>query len=136
MTTVAELGANADFAVLTAWAPKPAAWSWEEAGGAAGNVETATRVLDRLTVGAGHTVLLQGAADGVGTVTVQLAVARGAAGIGTASEHNHDFLRSLGELVDGALHSGADRVAGFPVRCLLLDAEADVQVAEFSRRKR
>ncbi|MFE2598468.1 NADP-dependent oxidoreductase [Streptomyces sp. NPDC059396] len=93
---MATRGANADFAVLAAWAPKPAAWSWEEAGGAAGGVETATRVLDRLAVGAGHTVLVQGAAGGVGTVAVQLAAARGATVIGTASEHNHDFLRSLG----------------------------------------
>ncbi|MEO3859093.1 NADP-dependent oxidoreductase [Acrocarpospora sp. B8E8] len=96
MTTTAARGANADYVVLAAWAPKPAAWSWEEAGGAAGNVETATRVLDRLAVGAGHTVLVQGAAGGVGTIAVQLAVARGATVIGTASEHNHDFLRSLG----------------------------------------
>ncbi|MFG1708873.1 NADP-dependent oxidoreductase [Nonomuraea sp. M3C6] len=96
MTTMAARGANADYAVLAAWAPKPAAWSWEEAGGAAGSVETSTRVLDRLAVGAGHTVLVQGAAGGVGTIAVQLAVARGATVIGTASEHNHDFLRSLG----------------------------------------
>ncbi|MFF3751497.1 NADP-dependent oxidoreductase [Streptomyces sp. NPDC002018] len=96
MTHSAARGANADFAVLAAWAPKPAGWSWEEAGGAAGGVETAARVLDLLAVGAGHTVLVQGAAGGVGTVAVQLAVARGATVIGTASEHNHDFLRSLG----------------------------------------
>ncbi|MGJ6968577.1 NADP-dependent oxidoreductase [Streptosporangium sp. G11] len=96
MTTMAARGANADYAILAAWAPKPAAWSWEEAGGAAGSVETATRVLDRLSVGAGHTVLVQGAAGGVGTIAVQLAIARGATVIGTASEHNHDFLRSLG----------------------------------------
>ncbi|MEU6040263.1 NADP-dependent oxidoreductase [Actinomadura sp. NPDC047616] len=96
MTDPSARGANADYAVLVAWAPRPAAWSWEEAGGAAGGVETATRVLDRLGVGAGHTVLVQGAAGGVGTIAVQLAVARGAAVIGTASEHNHDFLRSLG----------------------------------------
>ncbi|MFC5835219.1 NADP-dependent oxidoreductase, partial [Nonomuraea insulae] len=96
MTHTAVRGANADFAVLAAWAPKPATWSWEEAGGAAGAVETATRVLDRLAVGAGHTLLVQGAAGGVGTVAVQLALARGATVIGTASEHNHDFLRSLG----------------------------------------
>ncbi|MEV5556698.1 NADP-dependent oxidoreductase [Nonomuraea wenchangensis] len=96
MTAAATRGANADHAVLVAWAPKPAAWSWEEAGGAAGSVETATRVLDRLRAGAGHTVLVQGAAGGVGTVAVQLAVARGATVIGTASPRNHDFLRSLG----------------------------------------
>jgi NADPH:quinone reductase-like Zn-dependent oxidoreductase len=96
MTAMRARGANADYAILTAWAPKPAGWSWEEAGGAAGAVETGTRVLDRLAVGAGHTVLIQGAAGGVGTVAVQLAIARGATVIGTASEHNHDFLRSLG----------------------------------------
>nr|WP_262401598.1 zinc-binding dehydrogenase [Actinomadura sp. CNU-125] len=61
-----------------------------------GLVETSTRVLDRLAVGAGHTVLVQGAAGGVGTVAVQMAAARGATVIGTASEHNHDLLRSLG----------------------------------------
>ncbi|MEK8171774.1 zinc-binding dehydrogenase [Streptomyces sp. M19] len=71
-------------------------WSWEEAGGAAGGVETAARVLDRLAVGAGHTLLVQGAAGAVGTVAVQFAAARGAVVIGTASERNHDFLRSLG----------------------------------------
>lgn len=96
MTSTAVRGANADFAILAAWAPKPAVWSWEEAGGAAGSVETATRVLDRLAVGAGHTVLIQGAAGAVGTIAIQLAVVRGATVIGTASEHNHDVLRSLG----------------------------------------
>ncbi|GAA1879922.1 NADP-dependent oxidoreductase [Actinomadura bangladeshensis] len=96
MATVAMRGTNADHAVLAAWAPKPAAWSWEEAGGAAGAVETSTRVLDRLAVGAGHTLLVQGAAGSVGSVAVQMAVARGARVVGTASERNHGFLRSLG----------------------------------------
>jgi NADPH:quinone reductase-like Zn-dependent oxidoreductase len=96
MTSAATRGANADFAVLTAWAHKPVGWSWAEAGGAAGAVETATRVLDLLGIGAGQTVLVQGAAGGTGAVVVQFAVARGATVIGTASEHNHEFLRSLG----------------------------------------
>ncbi|MGW7355007.1 NADP-dependent oxidoreductase [Streptomyces sp. NPDC054784] len=96
MAAPGERGANADHAVLAAWAPKPPAWSWREAGGAAGAVETATRVLDRLAVGAGHTLLVQGAAGGVGTVVVQLAAARGAAVVGTASPRNHGFLRTLG----------------------------------------
>ncbi|MEV4758478.1 NADP-dependent oxidoreductase [Micromonospora sp. NPDC049559] len=96
VTAMTVRGANADHAVLTGWARKPAAWSWAEAGGAAGGVETSTRVLDRLAVGAGHTVLVQGAAGGVGSLAVQFAVARGATVIGTASAHNHDFLRSLG----------------------------------------
>ncbi|MFB9838808.1 alcohol dehydrogenase catalytic domain-containing protein, partial [Actinoallomurus acaciae] len=71
-------GANAEYAVLTAWASKPDALSWEQAGGAAANVETATRVLDRLKVGTGTTLLIEGAAGGVGTVAVQLAAARDA----------------------------------------------------------
>lgn len=97
LTAVDRLGGgNAEQAVLVAWAPKPPAWSWTEAGGAAGNIETSTRVLDRLGVRPGHTLLVQGAAGGVGTVAVQLAAARGATVIGTASERNHDFLRSLG----------------------------------------
>ncbi|MGW4202514.1 NADP-dependent oxidoreductase [Streptomyces sp. NPDC004726] len=94
---VAELGgASAEYAVLAAWAPKPDALSWEQAGGAAGNVETATRVLDRLKVGTGTTLLIEGAAGGVGTVAVQLAVARGATVIGTAGARNHEFVAGLG----------------------------------------
>ncbi|WP_027346838.1 NADP-dependent oxidoreductase [Hamadaea tsunoensis] len=96
MVAMTRRAANADHAVLTAWAPKPAAWTWQEAGGAAGSVETATRVLDRLGVAAGQTLLVQGAAGAVGTVAVQFAAERGATVIGTAGEHNHDFLRSLG----------------------------------------
>lgn len=96
MTSMTGRAANADFAVLSYWAPKPPEWSWEEAGGAGGSVETSTRVLDQLAVKAGQTVLVQGAAGAVGTVAVQMAVARGARVIGTASERNHDFLRSLG----------------------------------------
>ncbi|MEU7185967.1 NADP-dependent oxidoreductase [Streptomyces sp. NPDC045369] len=94
---VAQLGgANAEYAVLAAWAPKPDALSWEQAGGAAGNVETATRALDRLEIGTGTTLLIEGAAGGVGTVAVQLAAARGATVIGTASAHNHTFVAGLG----------------------------------------
>lgn len=89
-------GANADHAVLAAWAPKPAAWSWAEAGGAAGNVETSVRVLDRLGAGDGDTVLVQGASGAVGAAAVQIAVARGARVIGTGSARHHDYLRSLG----------------------------------------
>ncbi|TDV57765.1 NADPH:quinone reductase-like Zn-dependent oxidoreductase [Actinophytocola oryzae] len=96
MGTMTARGANAEYAVLAAWAPKPAGWSWEEAGGAAGSAETAARVLDRLAVGAGQTVLVHGASGGAGSVVVQFAVARGAVVIGTAGEHNQAYLRSLG----------------------------------------
>ncbi|GAA0825505.1 NADP-dependent oxidoreductase [Streptosporangium amethystogenes subsp. fukuiense] len=89
-------GAAAEFAVLTVWAAKPDALSWEQAGGAAADVETATRVLNALGVTAGTILLIEGAAGGTGTVTTQLAVARGATVIGTAGQHNHEFLAGLG----------------------------------------
>lgn len=52
--------------------------------------------LTRVRVAARDTVLVHAASGGVGTFAVQIAVAQGARVIGTASERNHDFLRSLG----------------------------------------
>jgi NADPH:quinone reductase-like Zn-dependent oxidoreductase len=50
----------------------------------------------------GQRVLIHAAAGGVGTFAVQLAKWKGAYVIGTASAHNHDFLRLLGadEIID------------------------------------
>jgi NADPH:quinone reductase-like Zn-dependent oxidoreductase len=97
MVDLARLGgANADHAVLAGWAPKPAVLSWEQAGGAAANVETATRALDLLGVHDGATLLIAGAAGGVGTVAIQLAIARGATVIGTAGPGTQDFVTGLG----------------------------------------
>jgi len=44
----------------------------------------------------GETVLIHGGAGGVGIMAVQLAVARGATVIATASPARHEFLRELG----------------------------------------
>ncbi|MET8163775.1 NADP-dependent oxidoreductase [Streptomyces sp. NPDC005329] len=85
--------ALADPAALVA---KPASLSWEVAGSLAGAGGTALTALDRLKVTEGETVLIHAASGGVGTFAVQLAVARGAKVIGTASERNHDLLRRLG----------------------------------------
>ncbi len=57
---------------------------------------TAQQLIDATEVGAGDTVLVHAAAGGVGSIAVQLAKLRGARVIGTASEKNHDFVRSLG----------------------------------------
>ncbi len=89
-------GASAEFAVLRSWAVKPPAMPWTQAGAAGTSVETATRALDLLGVRPEMILLIDGAAGGVGSVAVQLAVARGARVIGTARPGNHDFLRSLG----------------------------------------
>ncbi|MFD8342062.1 zinc-binding dehydrogenase, partial [[Kitasatospora] papulosa] len=57
---------------------------------------TAARVLDELAVSAGETLLVHGASGAVGSAAVQLAAARGATVVGTASPANHDYLRVLG----------------------------------------
>ena len=90
-------GAEAEHAILDDFVAKPAAASWEEAAGLPVAAETSARVFNVLGgLGAGQTIVINGAAGGVGAVAVQLAVARGARVIGTASERNHEFLRSLG----------------------------------------
>ena len=81
---------------VSAVARKPASLSWEQAAGLPLAGGTALRSLDAVGVGEGSTVLIHAAAGGVGSFGVQIAVARGARVIGTASERNHDYLRSLG----------------------------------------
>jgi enoyl reductase len=75
---------------------KPAGMSWVEAGVLSASGQTAATALALLGVGKEDTVLVHAAAGGVGTFAVQLARARGATVIGTASPRNHDYLRELG----------------------------------------
>lgn len=76
---------------------KPASASWPQAAGLPLVGLTAWQALHAAGVGPGETVLVHAAAGGVGHVGVQLARILGAARvIGTASEHNHDFVGSLG----------------------------------------
>jgi NADPH:quinone reductase-like Zn-dependent oxidoreductase len=91
-------GTFAEQVAVPVWsvARKPASLSWEQAGGLPLAGGTALRTLDVLEVGEGDTVLIHAAAGGVGSLAVQIAAARGARVIGTASEANHDFLRGLG----------------------------------------
>ncbi|MHB1491535.1 MAG: NADP-dependent oxidoreductase, partial [Cellulomonas sp.] len=89
-------GSASELAVLGAWAPVPAPWSLEQAAAAGLVSATAIAGLDALGDLAGRTVLLEGAAGGAGSAAVEVAIARGATVIGTASETHHEFLRSLG----------------------------------------
>lgn len=87
---------TAQYAVLTAWAPTPAAWTDEQAAAAGLASVTALRALDALGPATGATVLIDGAAGAVGSAAAAFAIADGAHVIGTASEANHDRLRALG----------------------------------------
>ncbi len=94
---VSDDGAGAaELALLTHWAPIPRALGFVDAAGLPVALETATRSLDQLNVGLGICLLINGAGGGIGSTAVQLAVARGARVIGTASAANHDYLRLLG----------------------------------------
>lgn len=81
---------------VRALARKPASLTWQQAAGLPLAGLTAYQALRAGAVEKDDTVLVNAAAGGVGSLAVQIAVARGARVIGTASERNHDFLRSLG----------------------------------------
>src|SRR4051812_29476106 len=88
--------AQAEYAVLDAWAIKPSSVDWTLAAAAGVAGETSERALRLLGVEAGQTLFIDGGAGGVGAVAVQMAVARGATVIASSSEANHDYLREIG----------------------------------------
>jgi NADPH:quinone reductase-like Zn-dependent oxidoreductase len=109
---------QAEYAVLDSWAVKPPSVDWAVAAAAGVAGETSERGLRLLGVQAGDTVFVDGAAGGVGAVAVQMAVARGARVIASASEANHGYLREIGATPVRYGDGVADRVraaAGGPV---------------------
>ncbi len=100
----------AEYAVLTSWAAIPEGLSFAEAAGYPIPVETAIRILDQVGVRSGETLLISGAAGGVGSAVVQMARDRGITVIGTASDRNQDYLRSLGATPTTYGDGLADRV--------------------------
>lgn len=93
-----ELGTYAELvsAPVRTLARKPRALSFEQAAGIPLAGLTAYQSLIRAGLKAGETVVIHSAAGGTGSLGVQIAVALGLRVIGTAGEHNHDYLRSLG----------------------------------------
>jgi NADPH:quinone reductase len=123
--------------------PKPAGLSWEQAGGLLLTGATAVHALEAVRVGADDTVLIHGAAGGVGLVAVQLAVGRGAQVIATASPGKHELLRELGatpvaygdglaERVRAAAPNGVDAA----IDTVGTDEAVDVSLALVSDRQR
>ena len=86
-------------APVEALARKPRTASWPEAAGLPLAGLTAYRaIVQILDVAPGETILIHGAAGGVGALAAQLALARHARVIGAASAGQHAFLRSIGVL--------------------------------------
>src|SRR5205809_3887421 len=92
-------GGYAEYAVATdkEVSPKPKSLNFEEAAAVPLVAETAWQALfDVAKLSAGQTVLIHGGSGGVGTFAIQIAKARGAKVIATASTANQDLLKQLG----------------------------------------
>ena len=76
--------------------PKPPDMSFEQGSGLMLTGVTAFHALTRAKVAKGDTVLVHGAAGGVGLMAVQLAINLGARVIGTASQGGHALLQQFG----------------------------------------
>lgn len=97
--TAAGRGGYAQFVALDARDAVPRPATLDDAQAAAFPLVAVTAwaaVVDAGRVQAGERVLVHGGAGGVGSLAVQIAKARGAHVITTASARNHDFVRSLG----------------------------------------
>jgi NADPH:quinone reductase-like Zn-dependent oxidoreductase len=90
--------AQADYVLAQAdqLALKPAGTPWEAAASLPSVGATAFAAVRAAAPTTGETVVVSAAAGGVGAVTTQLVLRTGARVIGTASEHNFEFLRGLG----------------------------------------
>jgi len=102
--TLREEGGYAEFALAKEGevARKPSSITYEEAAAVPAAGSTAWQALvDAAKLGAGQTVLIHGGSGGVGHFAIQIAKARGARVIATASTANQEFLKKLG--VDQAI---------------------------------
>jgi NADPH:quinone reductase-like Zn-dependent oxidoreductase len=78
--------------------PRPEGLSWDAAGSLHVAGTTAYATVFAVDPGPGDTVVVSGAAGGVGSLAVQLARRRGATVIGLASEPNHAWLKDRGAI--------------------------------------
>jgi len=102
--TLREEGGYGEFALAKEGevARKPSSITYEEAAAVPAAGSTAWQALvDAAKLGAGQTVLIHGGSGGVGHFAIQIAKARGARVIATASTANQEFLKKLG--VDQAI---------------------------------
>jgi NADPH:quinone reductase-like Zn-dependent oxidoreductase len=125
---VASGGSYAEYALasVAAIARKPEHMPFDEAAGIPIVGETAWRaVVTVADVQQGQRVLIHGGAGGVGSSAVQIAKARGAYVIATASPRNNDFLRSIGadEVIDYSSVPFEDKVKNLDMVLNTVDAD-------------
>jgi NADPH:quinone reductase-like Zn-dependent oxidoreductase len=99
---------------------RPAAVPWPAAGGLFVVAATSWAAVRAVALAPGDTVVVSGAAGGVGSITVQLARRAGATVIGLASEPNHAWLAehgvtavSYGDGVADRIRAAAPQVSAF-----------------------
>ncbi|HWG62526.1 MAG TPA: NADP-dependent oxidoreductase [Streptosporangiaceae bacterium] len=103
---------HADFVLVEGanLVPRPANVSWEAAGGLFVAGVTAYAAVRAVAPEPGDTVVVAGAAGGVGSIAVQLAVNAGAKVIGLASETHHPWLAEHGVTAVSYGPAVADRI--------------------------
>jgi NADPH:quinone reductase-like Zn-dependent oxidoreductase len=90
------LGGYGEYALATAWTPKPPNVSWGDAGALPASVEAAVGVLRQLEVAEGETLLILGGGGSVGVIATQLAVRQGVKVIGAVGARDEALTRELG----------------------------------------
>lgn len=90
------LGGYGEYALATAWTPKPPQVTWNEAGALPASVEAAVGVLRQLGVAEGETLLILGAGGSVGIIATQLAIRQGLKVIGAVGARDEALTRELG----------------------------------------
>lgn len=85
-----------EYALASAWTPKPPQVSWNDAGAVPASVEAAVGVLRQLEVAEGETLLILGAGGTVGIIATQLAIRQGLKVIGAVGERDEPLTRELG----------------------------------------
>lgn len=130
---------------------KPESLTFEQAAALPVVLETALRTLRHVRLERGQTLLVHGAAGGVGQAVAQIALAWGATVVGTASPANHTFLRERGvhpvaygeglaarvreaapQGVDAVIDTAGSGVLGLSVE-LTGDPAKVVTIADFAR---
>ncbi|WP_331763724.1 NADP-dependent oxidoreductase [Streptomyces anthocyanicus] len=133
-----EAGGYAEYVAAPArhFARMPTGLSFTEAAALPLAGLTAWQMLTEVAaIAPGERVLVAGAAGGVGHLAVQIAKARGAQVIGTASAAKHDFVRALGadEVIDYTTIDVSAAVRGMDVVIQMFGGEAGLKALDCLR---